>query len=428
MATAPEYLNGHRRSALIVDDSKLACAVLSRLLEQEGYDSEFAGSGQEALQRAQDQKPDVIFMDHLMPGMTGLDAVRALKSDDRTAEVPVVMFSSQEDEEFLAAAREAGASAVLTKHTERTNLGQVLKRVGRQRAEAKEAAPARAAPASSDAAAATPRAFPPPPLRATAEPRPVVGLTRADLRAEIEPMLRAQRDQIHTELLAEFAILEGHQESMRRTLTGRLEMLLRRTVREVTEQLTARLAPPPPASPRQSLLGLLARTGLATAALALLAIPVALVVEQGHRLERMSAATAGIRAAVDDQSRAVGELGRQVESLGQQVASTSADLQLAAAADTPLLRQQAAAASPAPASVTAPQPVAEAHLPLAELLAASGIQGPVELRTAQGSFCLELQGSSGYRLAPMGAAGSACVPGATLAVLAGMTPVADRSY
>jgi len=419
MAAAPGGFADFERSALIVDDSKLACAVLSRLLEQEGYDIHLAGSGQEALQRVQDRQPDVIFMDHLMPGMTGLETVRALKSDERTAKVPVVMFSSQEDEEFLAAAREAGASAVLTKHTERTNLGQVLKRLGQEQRREEKASPAGAVQFTSRATALP---------RAAAERGPAAGLTRADLRAEIEPMLRAQRDQIHTELLAEFAILEGHQESMRRTLTGRLETLLRRTVREVTEQLTARLAPPT-ASSRHSTLGLLARAGLVTAALALLAIPFALVVEQGHRLERMSAATADIRAAVDNQSRAVGELGRQVVSLGQQVATTSADLQRA---DAALRRERLlAAASPAPADSGAaahPAVAAEPRVPLAELLAASGIEGPIELRTAQGSFCLELQGSGGYRLTPMGAAGSGCVSGATPAVLASITAVADSAY
>jgi len=424
MAAAPGQVTHQKRSALIVDDSKLACAVLSRLLEQEGYDIDLADSGHEALQRVRDHRPDVIFMDHLMPGMTGLDAVRALKSDQRTVAVPVVMFSSQEDDEFVAAAREAGASAVLTKHTERTNLRQVLERIGQQQ-EQLRASSAAAAPTPGTSQAA-------PPLRPAAEPRPVTGLTRADLRAEIEPMLRAQRDQIHTELLAEFAILEGHQESMRRTLTGRVETLLRRTVREVTEQLAARLVPPA-ASSRHSLVGVLARAGLASVALALLAIPVALVVEQGHRLERMSASAADIRAAVDSQSRAMGELGRQVESLGLQVTATRADLQLAAtAADAALRRerqqQRLSAAAPATAAVATPQAPTEPRVSLAELLAASGIEGAIELRTAQGSFCLELQGSSSYRLTPMGTTGSACVPGSTLAVLAGMTEVTDRAY
>jgi CheY-like chemotaxis protein len=424
MAAAPGQATHQKRSALIVDDSKLACAVLSRLLEQEGYDIDLAGSGHEALQRVREQRPDLIFMDHLMPGMTGLDAVRALKADQRTVAVPVVMFSSQEDDEFLAAAREAGASAVLTKHTERTNLGQVLASIGQQQ-ERLKASPAVAALGVGASRAA-------PPLRPAAEPRPVIGLTRADLRAEIEPMLRAQRDQIHTELLAEFAILEGHQESMRRTLTGRLETLLHRTVREVTEQLAARLAPPAISS-RQSLLGLLGRAGLATAALALLAIPVALVVEQGQRLERMSAATADLRAAVDHQSRAMGELGRQVEGLGQQVAATAADLQVTAAATEAALRreqqqQRLPAAAPAMAAVATPPVPTEPRVSLAELLAASGIEGAIELRTAQGSFCLELQGSRSYRLTPMGTTGSACGPGSTLAVLAGVTPDADRAY
>ena len=54
MAAAPGQVTHRKRSALIVDDSKLACAVLSRLLEQEGYDIDLADSGHEALQRVRD--------------------------------------------------------------------------------------------------------------------------------------------------------------------------------------------------------------------------------------------------------------------------------------------------------------------------------------------------------------------------------------
>ncbi len=402
MATAPEHFGERRRSALIVDDSRVACAVLSRLLAREGFESELAASAYEAVERAREHRPDVIFMDHRMPGMTGLEAVRALKADVRTAKIPVVMFSSREDEAFLQAAREAGALAVLTKHTERTNLGPVL-------AQVRDAlgSPARAAPPAA-------MAKPAPALhRATA--RVVNGLTRADLHAEIEPMLDAQHDRIHTELLAESAMLEQHQDRMLRTLTGRLQVLLGRTVRELTKQLTTRLDSPPPA-PQPSLRWRLARGGLVAAVLALLAIPVALVVEQAQQLERLVASSAELRAALDRQSRAVGMLGLQVEDLERQVADSADGLQQA----TDVLREQQAAA---PSML---MDRAEA-VPLATLLAAAGVAGPVELRTTQGSFCLEIQANS-YRLAPMAQAGGACEPGGTSTVIAGVVPAVNRGY
>ena len=403
MATAPEHFGERRRSALIVDDSRVACAVLSRLLAREGFESELAASAYEAVERAREHRPDVIFMDHRMPGMTGLEAVRALKADVRTAKVPVVMFSSREDEAFLRAAREAGALGVLTKHTERTNLGAVLAKV-------------REAIGAPEQAAATPAAAVrrQPPPRVAVPPKRVIGLTRADLHAEIEPMLEAQHDRIHTELLAETAMLEQHQDRMLRTLTGRLQVLLGRTVREVTTQLTARLAPPAPARP--PLRRRLTQVSLAAAGLVLLAIPVALVVEQAQQLERLVASGAELRAALDRQSRAVGMLGLQVEDLERQVADSADGLQQA----TDVLREQQAAAP----SMLVDR--AEA-VPLAALLAAAGIAGPVELRTTQGSFCLDIQANS-YRLTPMGSPGGACAPGATAAVIAGMTPAVDRGY
>ena len=216
MAAAPDYFTRHQRTALIVDDSRLACAVLGRLLEQEGFHVEMAASGQEALDRLRRDRPDVVFMDHLMPGMTGLEAVQSLKSDVRTASIPVVMFSSQEDEEFLTAAREAGALAVLTKHTERTNLGPVLARLGALKPAHEPACPT--VQVSPQAAA----------HRSATRPAPAAGLTRAALRAEIVPLLHVQRDQIRKELLAEFALMENHQEGVRRALMGRMEALIHR--------------------------------------------------------------------------------------------------------------------------------------------------------------------------------------------------------
>ena len=394
MAAAPEYLTQAQRTALIVDDSRLACAVLGRLLEQEGFRVDMAASGQEALDRLRRERPDVVFMDHLMPGMTGLEAVQSLKSDPRTAPIPVVMFSSQEDEEFLTAAREAGALAVLTKHTERTQLGPVLARLGALQPSREPARPAAVAPRP---AAARP-----------ADPQPATGLTRAALRAEIVPLLRAQRDQIRKELLAEFALLENQQEGVRRALMGRMEALIQRGLQQISRDLAERLAPP-----KRSWADRLAHGGLVAAAFALLAIPIGLTLEQQQRLEALSLATQRAQAAATLQSSTLDTLRSDVAGLGRTLAETSDSLRTTAAVTA--WRADLVQAAHGPEKAVAP--------PLAEMLAASGIEGPVELRSRDGAYCLELEGD-GYRLTPMTAASSGCITGRRTALLAGVTPAA----
>jgi len=396
MAAAPEHFTDHQRTALIVDDSRLACAVLGRLLEQEGFQVEMAASGQEALDRLRRERPDVIFMDHLMPGMTGLEAVRSLKSDPATASIPVVMFSSQEDEEFLTHAREAGALAVLTKHTERTNLGPVLARLGALKPAREAVRPP--APASAQAAA----------RQSAPRPAPAAALTRAALRAEIVPLLHVQRDQIRKELLAEFALMENHQEGVRRALMGRMEALIQRGLQQIGRELAERVAPP-----RRSWAGRIAQAGLAAAALALLAIPIGLSLEQQQRLEALSLATQRAQAAAALQSGSLDALRSDVAGLGRTLADTSDSLRTASAVTA--WRAGLSEVSRAPASTAGP--------PLAEMLAASGIEGPVELRSESGSYCLELD-ADGYRLTPMTAAGSRCVTDRRTASLAGVTPAA----
>jgi CheY-like chemotaxis protein len=397
MAAAPHHLTQAQRTALIVDDSRLACAVLGRLLEQAGFHVEMAASGQEALERLRRERPDVVFMDHLMPGMTGLEAVQSLKSDPRTSSIPVVMFSSQEDEEFLAAARGAGAVAVLTKHTERTNLGPVLARLGVSSGTREPSRPAAAVPKPPALTRPTPQT-----------PAADASLTRATLRAEIVPLLRAQRDQIRKELLAELAILENHQESVRRALMGRMEALIQRGLLQIGRDLTERLSSPGP-----SWGGRIVRGGLVAAALALLAVPISLTLEQQRRLEALSLATQRAQAAAALQSSTLDALRSEVANLGHTLAETSDSLRTTAAMNAWRADLAQAAYAPTPA----------ANPPLAEVLAASGIDGPVELHSQDGSYCLEL-GADGYRLTPMTAAGGSCVARRRAALLAGVTPAA----
>lgn len=79
---------------LIVDDDPTIRSVLEALLEDEGFAPQTASNGQEALRMVQDEPPSLILMDLMMPVMSGVDAVRQLKSDPRTAGIPVIAMSA----------------------------------------------------------------------------------------------------------------------------------------------------------------------------------------------------------------------------------------------------------------------------------------------------------------------------------------------
>ncbi len=114
------------KRALIVDDSRSARVILSRMLEQHGMAVDTAESAEQALDYLQQQRPDVIFMDHLMPGMDGFQAVQAIKSDAQTATIPLMMYTSQEGELYVSQARALGAVGVLPKTVRPVDVSRVL--------------------------------------------------------------------------------------------------------------------------------------------------------------------------------------------------------------------------------------------------------------------------------------------------------------
>jgi len=103
------------KRALVVDDSRSARVVLTRMLERYGILVDSADSAEAALDYLKDRRPDVIFMDHLMPGMDGLQAVREIKANPGLAAIPIMMYTSQEGEIYSGQARASGAVGVLPK-------------------------------------------------------------------------------------------------------------------------------------------------------------------------------------------------------------------------------------------------------------------------------------------------------------------------
>jgi CheY-like chemotaxis protein len=99
---------------LLVDDSKFLRMATERALARAGYVVLTASDGPKAIELAKSDKPDVILLDMLLPGMTGPDVLKALKKDSRTAGIPVVAFTGLSQKNAMRLQKD-GACAFLEK-------------------------------------------------------------------------------------------------------------------------------------------------------------------------------------------------------------------------------------------------------------------------------------------------------------------------
>lgn len=143
-----------RKHALIVDDSSTAQYRLKRMLRPYDLDINAVDSGEAALRFLEVNTPDVIFMDHLMPGMDGFRALQIIKSHPETATIPVIMYTSQGGDVYTGQARALGALDVVSKDTiSATDLTRVLRMIHIEPADQAPAPEARPEPAPAAAPA-----------------------------------------------------------------------------------------------------------------------------------------------------------------------------------------------------------------------------------------------------------------------------------
>src|ERR1700729_3236099 len=114
------------RGALGGEDWKSARAFLTRILERYELSVDGVETAEQAIEYLTNHRPDVIFMDHLMPGMDGFQALQAIKNNPRTATIPIMMYTSQEGELYLGQARALGAVGVLPKQIKQADVSKVL--------------------------------------------------------------------------------------------------------------------------------------------------------------------------------------------------------------------------------------------------------------------------------------------------------------
>ncbi len=102
-------------TVLVVDDNDLNIEVLAACLNHHRYRVQIAMDGPSALSSVRGAPPDIIFLDIMMPNMSGFEVCARLKADARTAQIPVVFLSGLSDVQDQQKAFELGGRAYLTK-------------------------------------------------------------------------------------------------------------------------------------------------------------------------------------------------------------------------------------------------------------------------------------------------------------------------
>lgn len=116
------------KKVLLVDDSSVA-RLVTRLIfsRRPNYVLLSAVDGQDAVERAHAEKPDLILMDVMMPRMTGLEACRVLKQDKETSKIPIILLTTRGEEQLVQEGYKSGCSDYLTNPVNDTKLLNLLK-------------------------------------------------------------------------------------------------------------------------------------------------------------------------------------------------------------------------------------------------------------------------------------------------------------
>ena len=103
------------RNVLVVDDTRDCLVILRGMLQGHGFEVRTADSGPDALAQIDAKPPDVILLDVMMPGMSGLEVLQRLRADHATARIPVILVSARTEDEDVMGGYQIGADYYITK-------------------------------------------------------------------------------------------------------------------------------------------------------------------------------------------------------------------------------------------------------------------------------------------------------------------------
>jgi pilus assembly protein CpaE len=121
------------KKALVVDDSKVAHLTLRKLLLERGIEVDWVGSGEDCVKYLENKRPDIVFMDVMMPGMDGFEVARTLRRHPDTAHISILMFTAKTSVNDKLVGYNAGIDIYLTKPIHPVELNANIKTLLSQR-------------------------------------------------------------------------------------------------------------------------------------------------------------------------------------------------------------------------------------------------------------------------------------------------------
>ncbi|MCK0510067.1 phosphate regulon transcriptional regulator PhoB [Aromatoleum buckelii] len=119
---------------LLVEDELAIQELIAASLSRAGHRVVRASDAEEAAQRLRDALPDLVLLDWMLPGMTGIEFARRLRADERTREIPIIMLTARGEEQDKVAGLESGADDYITKPFSPRELAARITAVLRRRA------------------------------------------------------------------------------------------------------------------------------------------------------------------------------------------------------------------------------------------------------------------------------------------------------
>lgn len=116
-------------TALVVDDSSTERQIISSCLQKEGINVLIATSGEEALEKIKDTRPDVIVLDVVLPGRSGFEICRELKAETSTRSIPVIICSTKGSEMDKFWGMKQGADAYIAKPIDQEEFLRTVKQL-----------------------------------------------------------------------------------------------------------------------------------------------------------------------------------------------------------------------------------------------------------------------------------------------------------
>lgn len=226
--------------ALLVDDSKSARFALRKLLERNGMQVDVAENAEQALGYLDSNHPDVIFMDHFMPGMDGFEAARAIKGRPDRSAIPIIMCTSKEDDDYGQQARANGAYDILTKPATPSALNQVL---GNLQQVLSSSASGQGEPAKEPSMQEQPAVEKVPPLMETLKIENVERQVRELAAQRVSELFKEKIPEFREAVLVNFdkiakTMLQGYMEQALAEAQKEFRPLIENTAREISRKVS----------------------------------------------------------------------------------------------------------------------------------------------------------------------------------------------